>query len=963
MSFVVVALLALLALSIPSLLVALVVQWSRQRELRRRVDELERRFARLRPADAAVPRPSEPAIARGEARTAAQVVEHVLVAETAPLAPPEATTSPAAAAAPPTIHWERWFGVQGAAVLGGCFLALAGLLFVQYSIERGWLSPAVRCVLGAVAGIAALIVSSPLRRRSYRITSDALAGAGATLLFAATWAAYSLYELLPFWAAFAVLVATTAVCGALSLARGSRTIAWFGLLGGFATPLLLTFDASRPLGLFLYLLGLDVAVLTLGAKRGWSGFASAASIATHLVFGLWIVRAFDPNEAAPALLLCGALGAMFAVLGSRADRLRLETCLGATLPFVFALYFARTAHFGEHITPVATLLGVLNLGAIWIARSGREPRMLLVAGFGSAAAIATWTATAPQFGGWMWEVALVTLALAALGHAALEFERHSADVRALARRTSASSLPLALCVLFGAAHAQSSQLAPWLVATAGIVLLHLRAAHLGASTLSRALAALLPAATYVLWRMPGGGQLSEWPHTWIDAFANAALAATALGVAQFAREPFERRWASNAAVVASALLLAASSRLTRVDPAVVLTSALGLVAIGLVAARRGSPVAGFALLAGSAWFVDARWASASARLGGAGWLDVTAVFATAVTLSLAPVVSQHFRRHANVWRLAAVLPLAWSVPFAIALRSWRPDLSVGAPYAVLACAGAVFAGLTWQARIETDEHGRRSAPSSGFAWVGAATLFLAALAIALHMQRAEALIAFALLAGGCAWLARAARHAGVRALSSLASSIAFAAIFVRLFGVLAAPHRHFASGVPLFHELAYDFGVPTLMLFAAVAASRGAPEELDAPDWASHIRANGWIGLAALIALFVWLNVEVVNLCSAEHYAFELRRMPTRDIALSATWTLFSLALLLAGVRLERSALRWTSLAFFLTTIGKVFLYDLGELRGLHRVASLVGLALALLCVSLLYQRFVFRSSAAARVG
>jgi uncharacterized membrane protein len=55
------------------------------------------------------------------------------------------------------------------------------------------------------------------------------------------------------------------------------------------------------------------------------------------------------------------------------------------------------------------------------------------------------------------------------------------------------------------------------------------------------------------------------------------------------------------------------------------------------------------------------------------------------------------------------------------------------------------------------------------------------------------------------------------------------------------------------------------------------------------------------------------------------------------------------------TGLRWLSLAFLLVTIGKVFLYDLGALRDLYRVASLVGLAVSLILVSLLYQRFVFR--------
>jgi uncharacterized membrane protein len=56
-------------------------------------------------------------------------------------------------------------------------------------------------------------------------------------------------------------------------------------------------------------------------------------------------------------------------------------------------------------------------------------------------------------------------------------------------------------------------------------------------------------------------------------------------------------------------------------------------------------------------------------------------------------------------------------------------------------------------------------------------------------------------------------------------------------------------------------------------------------------------------------------------------------------------------------AFRWLSLSFLVLTIGKVFLYDLGQLQDLYRVASLVGLALSLLLVSLLYQKFVFRKT------
>ena len=63
------------------------------------------------------------------------------------------------------------------------------------------------------------------------------------------------------------------------------------------------------------------------------------------------------------------------------------------------------------------------------------------------------------------------------------------------------------------------------------------------------------------------------------------------------------------------------------------------------------------------------------------------------------------------------------------------------------------------------------------------------------------------------------------------------------------------------------------------------------------------------------------------------------------------------GTWRRTSSLRWTSLGLFFLTIGKVFLYDLGQPEGLYRVGSLAGLALSLIAVSPLYQRFVFRET------
>jgi uncharacterized membrane protein len=55
--------------------------------------------------------------------------------------------------------------------------------------------------------------------------------------------------------------------------------------------------------------------------------------------------------------------------------------------------------------------------------------------------------------------------------------------------------------------------------------------------------------------------------------------------------------------------------------------------------------------------------------------------------------------------------------------------------------------------------------------------------------------------------------------------------------------------------------------------------------------------------------------------------------------------------------MRYASLAILLLTVTKVFLLDAGNLTGLLRVFSFLGLGLSLLGISYFYGRFVFGGS------
>ena len=170
---------------------------------------------------------------------------------------------------------------------------------------------------------------------------------------------------------------------------------------------------------------------------------------------------------------------------------------------------------------------------------------------------------------------------------------------------------------------------------------------------------------------------------------------------------------------------------------------------------------------------------------------------------------------------------------------------------------------------------------------------------------------------------------------------------------------------PLASVHGFDFLLPGAVLLAAARigiqseVGRIRPFEKELYRGAGPL-LFGAVGMAGLAAVLVWITVEVENrFATGDTFQLAFGDLPARDLSLSIAWAVFALLLLLVGARRRSGALRWVSLVLLLLTIGKVFLLDLQDLRGLYRVGSFLGLAVSLLAVSLLYQRFVFRKAPA----
>ena len=150
----------------------------------------------------------------------------------------------------PQFDWENLVGVKLFSWIAGAALLLAAVFFLRYSISQGWLMPPVRMTIGIIVGVGLLILCELKAARKYPVTANAMDASAIAILFSTFFAARVRWDLIIPVAAFGLMVLVTAVAVLLSIRRDSIFIALLGLVGGFATPALLSTGENRPMDSF-----------------------------------------------------------------------------------------------------------------------------------------------------------------------------------------------------------------------------------------------------------------------------------------------------------------------------------------------------------------------------------------------------------------------------------------------------------------------------------------------------------------------------------------------------------------------------------------------------------------------------------------------------------------------------------------------------------------------------------------
>lgn len=238
-------------------------------------------------------------------------------------------------------------------ILGVIILVLGLGFFLKYSIEHGLIGEQGRAVLSILAGCAMVAGGLRLTGRRYHLMGLGFIGGGLAVLYWSVYALTMYYRLLPQAWALPLVVLVTVAAGVLAVRLDSPLVATIGIVGGYASPMLLIMRQADYLGVFAYLLVLGAGVLAIALWRRWPLLNYLGMLFTYGIFTWVLIRHYEPAHFARVMpFLCGFFALHAAVMYghniARRQRTTLVEILGqllnAGLFFGFGYHLVTGAH-------------------------------------------------------------------------------------------------------------------------------------------------------------------------------------------------------------------------------------------------------------------------------------------------------------------------------------------------------------------------------------------------------------------------------------------------------------------------------------------------------------------------------------------------------------------------------------------------------------------------------------------
>lgn len=946
------------------------------------------------PAPALSSAPSSPPPIPAEAMASLAVPDlppPLATLSSAPLPPPAPLRSFTPPPSKPAFNFEQFLGVKMLAWIGAFVGFLFVVFFLKYSFDKGWISPPVQVAGGLLMGIGLIVGGLWLNRERYAVTVQSLCGAGIVILYADFFTAHALYKLIESpYATFAFMSLVTAVAFFLAVRLNAQAVAILGLLGGFLTPILIRTGHDNPLGLFGYVALLDIGLLAVALRQRWLHLTLLAGIATVLMQIAWAGEYFAVEKIHTAMAVFLFFGALFFAFFTLVHRTAEKTAeavdkwssAAAVLMPSIGLLFALCVFIKPYrelcdrpglMFSFIFLLDLVLLGVAWT----REPLrpVQLLGGGASFFLLMVWT------GGFLtndllnWSLGF-TLLFAVL-HSVFPVVQQRLQPNLSPVWWAHLFPPVALLLLLiPLVKLDAPSFLVWPVVLL-VDVLAIGLALFSASLMSIAAVLVLTMIVTACWIMKVPAQLSGWTGlpgmllviggfaVFFFAAAFFALkrilpkleaakadpkAAAGLPLSGSVTPELAVQLSSMAAVLPFLLLTMVVLRLPLANPSSVFGLAVLLIALLLGVVRRFgtdllAPVAlGCTLLLEFVWHTR--------HFTGTGdvpdWLPLEwyAGFSAVFTLFSFVCHRQIGERRLPWITSALALPLHFHVIYQLCKANLPAFEYLGLVPAV--CALPAFAGLIWLLRkLPAANEGRLML----LALFGGVGLFFITLIFPIQFEKQWLTVAWGLEGLALLWLFHRVPHPGLPVVGVTLLCVAFARLALNN----SVFSYHERSATPIFNWYLYTYGIVTACLFAGA--------RLLAPP---RNKVQGFNVLPLLYTLgtvlaFILMNIEIADYFSEgtrttfqfSNEGLSREKQLGRAMTYSLAWAAFAFVLLLVGFKQRIVAARRAGMALLLVTLAKLFLHDLWNQGGLYRIASLGGLFVVLMLVSLFYQKFL----------
>lgn len=152
----------------------------------------------------------------------------------------------------------------------GIIIAVIGIGFgLRYSYQHGWIAPAVRVAMTALTGVAMIFFGLRLEGKKYELLGHGLLGGGITTLYFSVFSATHFYNLITPAVGMIVMALITATCGIIAVKFNSKLVAILGIIGGYATPIMMSTGSGNLPVLYSYMLLIGIGVLGITTVRNW----------------------------------------------------------------------------------------------------------------------------------------------------------------------------------------------------------------------------------------------------------------------------------------------------------------------------------------------------------------------------------------------------------------------------------------------------------------------------------------------------------------------------------------------------------------------------------------------------------------------------------------------------------------------------------------------------------------------